>query len=149
MTNPKNTINSKPSNTKESEEQLQAKCYQWFHNQFPALRGLLFHIPNGGNRSEREGAKFKAIGVVPGIPDLMLCVPLTKPRSVYDVAPKKYSHGLFIELKADKGVLSAKQIKVHEKLKSAGYDVETINSFSDFEELVRNWINDSHLKTLI
>ena len=31
-----------------------------------------FHVPNGGNRSQREANKFKAIGVKAGIPDLII-----------------------------------------------------------------------------
>lgn len=41
-----------------------------------ALRVLLpphvvwFHCPNGGKRDAREGARFKAMGVLAGVPDL-------------------------------------------------------------------------------
>lgn len=31
-----------------------------------------FHCPNGGHRSAREGAKLKALGVSPGVPDLII-----------------------------------------------------------------------------
>lgn len=53
-----------------SEERFQSECYQWFHNTFPSLRGLLWHVPNGGQRSPIEANKFKAIGLVPGVADL-------------------------------------------------------------------------------
>lgn len=46
-----------------------------------------YHIPNGGYRNPIEAAKFKRMGVQPGIPDI--CIPLA--RSGY--------HGLYIELK--------------------------------------------------
>ena len=55
----------------QSEDNLTAKCYQWFHNTFPAYRDLLFHVPNGGTRNKIEAAKFKAMGVRPGIPDFL------------------------------------------------------------------------------
>jgi len=119
----------------QSEEQLQAQCYQWFHNTHSALRGLLFHIPNGGNRSMREGAKFKSIGVVAGIPDLMLCVP--------SFAHNIQKHGLFIEMKADKGKLSELQIKAHTRLGNAGYEVIVINDFNDFKENIISWLKFS------
>lgn len=134
-------------NNDPSEEQLQAKCYQWFHNSFPALRGLLFHIPNGGNRSMREGAAFKAIGVIAGVPDLMLCVPAnirteTKIIGGYAI---NYSmkHGLFIEMKAKGGKLSEAQVKAHARFRNAGYEVLTVNNFSDFEKIIRNWLSYS------
>jgi len=34
-----------------------------------------FHTPNGGERAKREAAKLKAMGVLPGIPDLMFLLP--------------------------------------------------------------------------
>lgn len=55
--------------------------------QYPELRWL-FHIPNGGARSKREGGKFKAMGVKPGVPDL--CLPIK--RGMWS--------GLWIEMKA-------------------------------------------------
>lgn len=54
-----------------SEDRLQQECYVWFHNNYPHLRGLLFHVPNGGSRNAREGAKFKAMGVFPGVADFI------------------------------------------------------------------------------
>lgn len=129
-----------------SEEQLQAQCYQWFHNQFPALRGLLFHIPNGGSRTEREGAKFKAIGVVSGIPDLMLAVPATDGSQM---SMMRRIHGLFIEMKADKGKLSEAQIKSHKRLSNAGYDVVVCNSFDAFKELIMGYIQCSPYSDII
>jgi len=127
----------------QSEEQLQAQCYQWFHNTHPALRGLLFHIPNGGNRSMREGAKFKSIGVVAGIPDLMLCVPSKQEIRIQTEVTYVVLHGLFIEMKADKGKLSEAQLKVHPKLKNAGYEVIIINDFNDFKENIISWLKFS------
>jgi hypothetical protein len=35
------------------------------------MRQLIFHVPNGGNRSASEGMQLKASGVVAGIPDLL------------------------------------------------------------------------------
>ena len=33
---------------------------------------LAFHVPNGGKRHVWEAAKFKRMGVVPGIPDILI-----------------------------------------------------------------------------
>lgn len=55
----------------QSEDALQQKCYFWFHNNYQDLRGLLFHVPNGGARNKREAMKFKQIGLVPGVADLL------------------------------------------------------------------------------
>tara|TARA_R110000851_G_scaffold51794_2_gene122678 strand:+ start:295 stop:639 length:345 start_codon:yes stop_codon:yes gene_type:complete len=54
-----------------SEDALQQLCYMWFHNTYPNLRGLLFHVPNGGSRHVLEAVKMKKIGVVAGVADLL------------------------------------------------------------------------------
>lgn len=54
-----------------SELALQAQMFQWAWNTYPQTRRLLFHVPNGGNRSAREGMQFKASGVIAGVPDLL------------------------------------------------------------------------------
>lgn len=52
---------------------------------------LLHHIPNGGARSARTGARLKAQGVKPGVPDI--CLPVARGDK----------HGLYIELKRRSG----------------------------------------------
>lgn len=61
------------------DEFLWKKDYRWFHS------------PNGGGRSLAEGAKFKRMGVKPGVPDIIL--PMAR----------KSCHGLVIELKRPDG----------------------------------------------
>jgi hypothetical protein len=69
-------------------------------------------IPNGGWRSPVEGAIFKALGVQPGAPDLLVV---------------RQGLASFIELKAVGGRLSASQIECHRALRGAGAVVETID----------------------
>lgn len=71
----------------ESEDRIQAECVEWFWNTFPEYRRLLFHIPNGGKRTKIEAGRFKAMGVLPGIPDLFFSY------------PNKGYHGMYIEMK--------------------------------------------------
>lgn len=59
-----------------AQKAKQYPCLEWLH-----------HIPNGGNRSAREGANFKAMGVRSGISDLHLPY------------PSRGFHGLMIEMK--------------------------------------------------
>ncbi len=61
---------------KESEDSHQIALMCWCNLaetkvKYPQLRWL-YHCPNGGQRNEREGAKFKAMGVKRGVPDLHL-----------------------------------------------------------------------------
>ena len=50
------------------EHRLQCGCVSWFCLQYPAWRGLLFAVPNGGRRDGITGKKLKDEGVVPESP---------------------------------------------------------------------------------
>lgn len=69
-----------------------------------------FSIPNGGNRSAREGMKLKGTGVRAGVSDTFLPV------------PRHGMHGLFIEMKkADGGTESPKQKEFGTFVQENGY----------------------------
>lgn len=57
-----------PRNYHEDKFQIQVASY--LHKQYPQL--LWFHCPNGGSRDKREAAKLKAMGVRPGVADIIL-----------------------------------------------------------------------------
>lgn len=61
------------------EEALQRTLLEWLEFRHPDLATLTIHVPNGGARTAAEGGILKALGVRPGIPDL-LCF---APRGVY------------------------------------------------------------------
>ncbi|MBC3785739.1 hypothetical protein [Spirosoma utsteinense] len=52
-----------------SEAKLQAVCFQYHWNKFPAERGLL-HSNNNNSQNAIKGNLNKAIGTVPGVSDL-------------------------------------------------------------------------------
>lgn len=54
----------------DSEHLEQVRLVSWFRRQWPEVRILA--IPNGGARSGLQGAKLKAEGVSPGVPDLFV-----------------------------------------------------------------------------
>ena len=60
------------------EDDLQMACVRWFDLQFSVLSWALFHVPNGGFRNRHEAARFKAMGVRSGVPDLLLLIPCRK-----------------------------------------------------------------------
>jgi hypothetical protein len=100
-----------------TEDQEQAKFVSWFRATYPGL--LIFSIPNGGKRSIAEAVKFKATGVVRGIPDIM--IPEWR---------------LFIEMKRFKGgVLSKEQKDVIEYLKTVGYTCNVCNGFESAKQV--------------
>ena len=111
----------------QSEEQLQQKCVFWFHNEYPELRGCLFHVPNGGARTGREGAKFKKIGVYPGVSDLIL---------LYN------QEAILFELKDNKGRQSKKQKEWEETMRKQGFSYVLIRKLSDFKKSIKATIEE-------
>lgn len=85
-----------------SEHYEQALVIQFMRRTYPEV--LIFAIPNGGQRSAATGARLKAEGVVPGVPDLFIP-----------------AWGLFIEMKTLTGKVSPEQKAMIEYLQSVGY----------------------------
>jgi len=97
-----------------NEHAEQAALIRWANlaaARHPPLR-LLFAIPNGGRRDPITGARLKAEGVKPGVPDLFLPWPMGG------------YHGIFIELKAPGGSPTQEQRQWIERLRAAGYRAE-------------------------
>ena len=102
------------------EDEEQIAVISWakaMEEKYPELL-LLFHIPNGGKRMKSIAARFKAMGVKKGVPDLFL-----------PVAKKGYP-GLWIEMKRAKGgCLSPHQKEWINKLCAQGYRVACCHGF--------------------
>ena len=107
----------------QSEDALQQKCFFWFWNSYPHLRGLLFSVPNGGSRSGKEGKKFNLTGLTSGVSDLCLLF-----------NGKAY----FIELKSEKGSQSKTQKSWQDIVESQGFNYFLIYSLVDFKTLLIN-----------
>ena len=59
-----------------TEDEEQIALMKWaavMSGRYPELR-LMYHIPNGGARSKPEAARFKAMGVKKGVPDICIGV---------------------------------------------------------------------------
>ena len=104
-----------------SEDQLHASIFQWHWNNYPSQRGLLFHVNNKA-RNAIEGNKFKAMGVIAGVSDLIYLKPGGKP--------------IFIELKTDAGIQSHEQKKWEIVVTNAGYEYIICRSLEDFKFLL-------------
>ena len=102
-----------------SESKIQQVAIMEIWNKLPQTRLCLFHIPNGMFSNAREGAKFKAQGVISGVPDLVF---------VWN------GETHYIEVKCEKGVLSKNQIALHQKWMEQGVSVNVMRSS---EEIIR------------
>ena len=86
------------------EQAIQKAVLQ--HLKLRGARNLFaFHCPNGGARTAIEGAIFKSLGVVAGVPDLLI---------ISD--GKTFA----LELKADSGRVTPAQADVHQRMRAAG-----------------------------
>lgn len=83
-----------------------------------------FHVPNGGSRTAAEAARFRAEGVVAGVPDLVI---------VHE------GRALFLELKARKGRVSTRQAEMHARLAEAGAAVAVCHGLDQALAQLERW----------
>lgn len=116
--------------TESAEQQLLFRWLNFQSGKFPELN-LAFHIPNGGSRNKLEAANLKRQGVKSGVPDI--CLPV--PRGRY--------HGLYIELKRQKGGTTNKnQENWLFKLSLQGYRVEVCKGWEAAAAVIEIYIKE-------
>ena len=86
---------------------------------------IWFHPPNGEARSARTGGKLKAMGVKPGVPDLVVVLP--------------GGHAHFLELKSARGSLSPHQRVFREDCGINGAPYEVATTPEEVESTLRDW----------
>jgi len=113
------------------EQALQIQIVNALHMVAPDV--LVNHVPNGGYRTPAEARAFKAMGVLPGWPDLQCSWAVGRIG--------------FLELKADKGALTPAQDAMHATLREMGFEVavarsvvEAVQALIDFGAPVRGRI---------
>lgn len=115
--------------TSEASEQMALMSWAEYARQTMPELGLLHHIPNGGSRNKAEAARFKAMGVKAGVPDLFLPV------------ARGGFHGLYIELKReDAGRASGAQRDWIEALRAQGYRVELCHGWDAAREVIEGYM---------
>jgi hypothetical protein len=117
------------------EDDLQQHCVKWFRYQYPNVLG--FHVPNGGKRNAREGAKFKRMGVLPGVPDFTIIAK----RTITTLFNTKTYSGLFIELKTKTGKLSPAQRERIAHLEAEDFLVKVVRSVDEFIFVVEAYLD--------
>lgn len=105
-----------------SEHEEQAKLFGWTRNH-PKLPWM-FAIPNGGLRNKATAVRMKSEGVKAGVWDIFLPV------------PSGQYHGLFIEMKWGKNVLTPAQKKFGEYATQQGYKCEVAYSAEEAIEII-------------
>lgn len=106
-------------------EGLEAEEHVKFATWLKKQNILFFHPPNGGTRIKREAYRLKQMGVMPGVPDIVIC----KARRGF--------HGLYIELKrVEGGTLSPAQVYWLAELTKEGYLARRANGFLHAKRMV-------------
>ena len=100
-----------------TERQIQIKIVKWLRSQ----KHLVIHVPNEGQRGAREGAILKRLGVVAGVPDLL----------ILDL-------GCASEVKTPTGTLTRSQDLFLQALRSVGWTVGVARSLEDAQEIIEN-----------
>jgi hypothetical protein len=116
-----------PSEHQEAVALMQA--VEVWQARYPAL-GLLYAIPNGGDRHPAVAAKMKAEGVKPGVPDY--CLP----------AARAGFHGLYIELKTATGRASREQAQWVQDLRAEGYHAEVCRGWEQALKVLLDYVRD-------
>ncbi len=100
--------------TCDSEHAEQAALFRWAEfarARLPEL-ALLYAVPNGGHRHKATAARLKAEGVKRGVPDV--CLPVARSGA----------HGLYIEIKTERGKPTPEQLGWIRALRRQGYVAE-------------------------
>ena len=109
---------------KNEELKLQAQCFQWHWNTFPAERGLL-HANNNNSQNAIKGMMNRSIGVVPGVADTEYAAPdgLT----------------VYMEFKMPTGVQSEAQKDFQRKVEARGHKYYLVRSFEEFRAIIHKY----------
>ncbi len=88
-------------------------------------RLYFFHVPNGGKRGKIEAAIFKALGVKPGVADLVVLIPRGR--------------CCFVELKAEGGRLNGAQEAFARRVADMGFEYVIVYSLTDMIKTLQLW----------
>jgi hypothetical protein len=104
-----------PKRDHNAEAREQAAIVEWCRWVAPEI--IVFHVANGGYRSKPEAARLKWMGVLPGVPDLVLVLP--KGRTA------------FWEVKTPTTTLTPDQARFIDRLTVLGHSWGIVRSIED------------------
>jgi len=113
------------------EDKIQRECVRWFNNTYCLKhhnpRGIIFSVPNGGTRNDKEAMVLKATGLLAGVSDLILILP--------------NSRILFVEFKTEIGAQSATQKEFESRITALGYVYALVRSADEFKSIVLYYLD--------
>ncbi len=108
-----------------TEARIQSDCVMWLWNEHPETRDFLCYNL-GNSKNAIDGARNKAMGLVPGRSDLTFYWN----RTAY-----------FLECKDSIGTQSTKQKEWQKKVEAAGFEYYLFRSFREFQLIITNLLN--------
>ena len=121
----------KITHAKRYEADIQRECIDWFKVTHPQLwaDGVLYHIPNEGKRSGRNGRGLVQTGLVCGVADLCLAV------------GRGGFHALYIEMKREGTYQRASQKAWEAGITKHGNKYVVCRSCEEFSEIVNDYLS--------
>jgi hypothetical protein len=114
------------------EQIIQINFIAWFKYTYPELQNYIFHFANERKCSIIEGKILKRMGVKSGVSDVFLAYPV--------VSDKETKHGLWIEIKTEKGKLSITQKEFLKNMKKVGYATAVAKSPDECKEAIIDYL---------
>jgi hypothetical protein len=118
---PKNS--ETPVSNRNVEAKIQHSIMEWIRTVAPEL--LTFHCPNGGFRTKSEAARMKWVGVLAGIPDIIVM--------------GRDGRCWTIEVKTERGVLSPEQRAIRDRLIAMRIPYVVAKSIDDVRLAFKHW----------
>ena len=108
-----------------SEDYVQNQIWEWYTNKYclkhHSPRNIIFSVPNGGKRDEREAKRLQLTGLLPGVSDLIVI-----------------HNGIvmFVEVKKPIGGRHDPEQKAfQQRVESNGYKYYLVKTLDEFKEL--------------
>ena len=117
---------------KHDESLLQEAIIKYARLKYPDE--IIYAIPNGAKRGIVQASIMKRTGLLAGVPDIFIAKPFSSPKGLIQF------HGLYMEIKTSKGVLSENQKTIIPKLQEKGYQVEIIRSLDDAIKILNEYL---------
>jgi hypothetical protein len=119
---PRTPTDTRPETWRREEDLHRAIVGMIAANMLPGV--IVFHPANGGKRGKAEAGRLKGMGVVPGIPDLIVII-------------AGRCHGL--EIKTETGRMSAAQKQMSARFQRAGCDFQVARSIAEARTVLMRW----------
>jgi hypothetical protein len=107
----------------------QIKLFDWIRTR-PDIYPYAWHCPNERRVSPQHGRILKRMGVKSGVSDVFIAIPTAS------------HHGLFLELKTDKGKLSVKQSEFLYSMNLQGYQALAVWGFEAAQAAILAYLGE-------